>query len=480
MMQLANFIDGCQVARLSGTYLDGYHPATGTVYCQVPDSDERDIDLAVAAAAKAFPDWSRIGEDRRAAVLYRIADLLEERLDDFARAESRDQGKPVQLAAAVDIPRAVSNFRFFAGAILHQEESATQTNGRALNYTYRKPMGVAGLISPWNLPLYLLTWKIAPALAVGNTAVAKPSELSSLTAHLLGDVLNDAGLPPGVCNLVMGLGVKAGAALVRHPRVPLISFTGGTRTAVDIMRDAAPHFKKLSLELGGKNANIIFDDADLENCLATTVRSSFTNQGEVCLCGSRIFVQRGLYDTFLARFIERTKALVVGDPDDPATNLGALISRDHLEKVSYYVDLARQEGGTIETGGGPVRLGGDLVNGYFFAPTVVTGLAPSCRVMNEEIFGPVVTVTPFDSEEEVVAWANGTPYGLSATIWTTDLGRAHRVAQSMDAGIIWVNTWMLRDLRTPFGGMKASGLGREGGRHSIDFYTEVQNICIVP
>ena len=477
-MKLTNYIGGRRQPPVSGTYLDSFNPATGEVGHQVPNSDGRDIQMAVEAAQSAFPQWSQTPASARSNMLNRIADALERRREDFALAESEDQGKPVSLARSVDIPRAVSNFRFFAGAILHHEESATNMDGQALNYTHRKPVGVAGLISPWNLPLYLLTWKIAPAIAVGNTAVAKPSELTSLTAVMLAEVFEEAGLPPGVCNIVCGTGPGAGAPLVSHPQVPLISFTGGTQTAVHIIRDSAPHFKKLSLELGGKNANIVFDDADLEQCLPTAVRSSFTNQGEVCLCGSRIFVQEAIYDRFLSSFCSRVAKLRVGDPKDCGSDLGALVSEQHHQKVSRYVTLAKEEGGSILTGGSSPNFEGDLRNGYFFEPTVITGLAPSCRVMNEEIFGPVVTVTPFKTEAEVIELANRTQYGLSATLWTTNLGRGHRVAQAMDAGIIWVNTWMMRDLRTPFGGMKASGLGREGGVHSIDFYTETQNICI--
>ncbi|WP_420038313.1 aldehyde dehydrogenase [Sulfidibacter corallicola] len=477
-IQIQNFIDGAMVPPCNGNYMDNIEPATGRVYGQVPDSDAHDIGAAVTAAQRAFPAWSATPVEQRARLLERVADLLESRLEAFAKAESRDQGKPVALAKMVDIPRAVSNFRYFAGAIRHHEESATHMDGKALNYTVRKPVGVAGLISPWNLPLYLLTWKIAPALATGNTCVAKPSEMTSMTAWLLAEVLQEAGIPPGVCNLVFGTGPKAGAALVGHPEVPLISFTGGTETARRIIRDSADGFKKLSLELGGKNAYIVYADADLDQCLPTTLRAAFTNQGEVCLCGSRLFVERPIYERFLERFTPMVEAMVVGDPTQPETNMGALISQAHLKKVRGYIALAREEGGTVHCGGTRPDLPSHLDGGYYLRPTIVTGLTPTCRVMQEEIFGPVVTITPFDSEEEVIAFANGTRYGLSATIWTRDVSRAHRTAHAMDAGIIWVNTWMLRDLRTPFGGMKASGVGREGGAHSIDFYTESQNVCI--
>lgn len=478
MLQLHNFIDGAFHAPQSGRYLDNVNPATGAVYARLAASDARDVDAAVAAAQRAFPAWSRTPLAERAAMLHRIADLIESRLDEFATTESMDQGKPVSLARAVDIPRAVWNFRYFADAMQHHQEQATHMDAQALNYVHRKAVGVAGLISPWNLPLYLLTWKIAPALITGNTCVAKPSEMTSHTAVLLGEVMQAAGLPAGVCNLVFGTGAEAGAALVGHPDVPLISFTGGTATAKHIIQDSAPHFKKLSLELGGKNAFLVFADCDLDACLDVALRAAFTNQGEVCLCGSRMFVERPIFDEFLRRFSAAAAALRVGDPSDPATNTGALVSAAHRDKVMGYIKLAEEEGGTIHAGGKVPELPSHLQNGFFLEPTVVSGLAADCRVQQEEIFGPVVTITPFDCEDEVVAWANSTRYGLSATLWTGDLSRAHRVAHAMDAGIIWVNTWMLRDLRTPFGGMKASGVGREGGHHSIDFYTEIQNICI--
>ncbi|KAL6077357.1 Aldehyde dehydrogenase 8 member A1 [Balamuthia mandrillaris] len=478
LLRLDNFIGGQFVPPAQGKYLDSFNPSTGEVFCLVPDSQEEDVQAAVACAKGAFPGWAKDwSTERRAALLHKVADLIEARLEEFARAESQDQGKPVGLARAVDIPRAVSNFRFFASAILSHEEMSTTIEG-AVNYTVREPVGVAGLISPWNLPLYLLTWKVAPALAVGNTVVAKPSELTSVTAWMLAKVMVDAGVPDGVCNFVFGRGPTAGAALVRHPDVPLISFTGGTATAEQIIKDSAPHYKKLSLELGGKNPNIIFADADLTQCVPTSIRSSFANQGEICLCGSRIFVQRPIYEEFKEKFIQETEKLVVGDPKDPKTNLGALISKEHLAKVQYYIELAKEEGGAIEAGGQPPSVDGELSGGYFLRPTVITGLPPTCRVQQEEIFGPVVTITPFDSEEEVIEMANGVRYGLSASLWTENVKRAHRVGQALKAGTVWVNTWLKRDLRVPFGGMKHSGVGREGGTHSLDFYSEQKTICI--
>jgi aminomuconate-semialdehyde/2-hydroxymuconate-6-semialdehyde dehydrogenase len=472
-LRLANFIGGGFRAPASGLYFADVNPATADVIAEIPDSDERDIDDAVRAAKAAFPEWSRTTATERSRLLLKLADLVEKNLDELARLESIDNGKTLSLAKKLDIPRAVLNFRFFATAILHQSSEAHVTDGVALNYTLWQPLGVVGLISPWNLPLYLLSWKIAPAIAAGNTCVAKPSELTPLTANRLAELSLEAGIPPGVINIVHGYGAKAGRALTTHDDVAAISFTGGTVTGAAVAANAAPRFKKISLELGGKNPNLIFADADLDDAVATSIRSSFWNQGEICLCGSRIFVERAIHDVFVERFVAATKKLRIGDPLDDATDIGALISEAHLGKVMGYIDLAKQEGGTIVAGG-------DRVDrpGYFVEPTIVTGLGCDCRVLQEEIFGPVVTITPFDSEDEAVQFANSTRYGLSATVWTRDLSRAHRVAAKLDSGTVWINCWLLRDLRVPFGGMKESGVGREGGFDSLTFFTEAKNVCV--
>ena len=478
-IQIQNFVCGQFVRPKAGRYLDNIEPATGRPYSQVPDSDASDVEAAVAAAEKAFPSWSRTPAAERSRILLKVADLIERDLERFARAESIDTGKPLALARSLDIPRASSNFRFFATAILHTENEAHVTDGVAFNYTLRQPRGIVGLISPWNLPLYLLSWKIAPAIAVGNTAIAKPSELTPMTAFLLCEICEEAGLPAGVLNIVHGTGPNVGAAITAHPKVGTISFTGGTVTGRKVAEAGAALFKKISLELGGKNPNIIFADADLEAAIAGSVRSSFANQGQVCLCGSRIFVERSCYPEFVRQFVARVAQLKQGDPLESETEQGAIVSKAQLEKVQYYVQLAKEEGGKIELGGDPPSPPNDRCRqGYFFPPTVITGLPVACRVNREEIFGPVVTITPFDREEEVVTYANDVEYGLSSSIWTQNLSRAHRVAEQIHAGTVWINCWLVRDLRVPFGGMKQSGVGREGGEEALRFFTEPKNGCI--
>jgi aminomuconate-semialdehyde/2-hydroxymuconate-6-semialdehyde dehydrogenase len=478
MEDILNLVGGDLVPATGNTWIDVHEPATGKVYARLADSDARDVEAAVQAAETAFPAWVAMGREGRSNVLLRLAALIEQDLGGFAEAESRDNGKPVHLAQKVDIPRAVANFRFFATAILHFSTEAHVMDDVAVNYTDRSPIGVVGCISPWNLPLYLFTWKIAPALAAGNCVVAKPSEVTPMTAYRMARLCAQAGMPPGVLNIVHGLGPKVGAAITEHPGVKAISFTGGTRTGQEIARVAAPMFKKMSLELGGKNPVVIFADCDLEQALRTTVLSSFRNQGQICLCGSRILVERPLYDRFRDAFVERVKALRVGDPHDSASDLGAVVSEGHMEKVLAYIDLAREEGGRVLCGGMRVQLDGELQGGWYIAPTVIEGLGPACRTNQEEIFGPVVTIAPFETEEDALSAANGTPYGLASVLWTSDVKRAHRMAHQLESGIVWVNCWMVRDLRTPFGGMKQSGVGREGGVEALRFFTEAKNVCI--
>jgi aminomuconate-semialdehyde/2-hydroxymuconate-6-semialdehyde dehydrogenase len=494
MQKIANYIDGRLIAPVSGDYLDNFNPAMAEVYSFIPDSDERDVALAVQAAKKAFSGWSKTSPDERFEILMQLVRLIERDLDLLAEAESIDNGKPVSLAKRVDIPRAAANFRFYATAQMHLANESHDTAGQAINYTLRQPVGVVGCISPWNLPLYLFTWKIAPAIAAGCTVVAKPSEVTPMTAYLLSELCIESGLPPGVLNIVHGLGPKVGASIVKDKEVKALSFTGGTATGEWIAREAAPMFKKLSLELGGKNPNIIFADCNYEEMLNTTLLSSFSNQGEICLCGSRIFVEKPLYERFKTDFVERTRKLKIGNPQDGETNIGAIVSKQHFEKILSYIELAKEEGGQILCGGRAVDLSNKnheanernpkseirnpKLNGWFIEPTIIENLPFDCRTNQEEIFGPVVTIQPFETEEEVLNYANSVRYGLSSTIWTENLNVAHRVAARIEAGIVWINCWLLRDLRTPFGGVKDSGMGREGGFEALRFFTEEKNVCL--
>lgn len=478
MIKIKNYIDGSNINPFSNKWLTNYNPSNGEVYGKIPDSSKEDVQLAVIAAKNAFKSWSNTDISERSEILNKIANLLLENLDTFAKAESLDNGKPISLAKSVDIPRAAENFRFFAHAITQFGSEAYESIGKgAMNYVIRQPLGVVGCISPWNLPLYLFTWKIAPAIAVGNCVVAKPSEVTPYTAYLLGDICTKAGLPKGVLNIVHGLGSATGSEIVKHKEVKAISFTGGTQTGAAIATIAAPLFKKLSLELGGKNPNIIFADCDYKEMLNTTIRSSFANQGQICLCGSRIYVEKNIYAKFKKDFVVKVEKLVVGDPSKAETNVGALVSKPHLEKVESYIKKAQKEGATILSGGNRVRVNG-LEKGYYLQPTVIEVLDNNCTVNKEEIFGPVVTIMPFETEEEVLEMANSVRYGLSATLWTNNLKRSLKFTKKLEAGIVWVNTWMLRDLRTPFGGVKDSGVGREGGFEALRFFTEPKNVCL--
>jgi aminomuconate-semialdehyde/2-hydroxymuconate-6-semialdehyde dehydrogenase len=477
VIQIANYIDGKLIAPLSGQYIPNIDPSTGTQYGTIPDSEADDVSLAIDAASHAFPAWSALTIEVRSEWLQKIANGITSRMEEFVSAEFMDNGKPRRIAGLVDIPRAIQNFTFFSHAITQFSSESHATND-SINYTLRQPLGVVTCISPWNLPLYLFTWKIAPALAMGNTVVAKPSEVTPYTAYLLSQVCNEIGLPPGVLNIVHGYGYKLGDRLCTDPIIKAVSFTGGTVTGRIIASMAAPLFKKISLELGGKNPTIIFDDCDYDDMLKTVVRSSFSNQGQICLCGSRILVHRSIYQKFKADFVNKVSALKVGDPMDDQTSVGALVSKQHFEKVQSYISLAREEGGKILTGGHKVTVSGRCENGYFLQPCVIEGLPNDCRTNQEEIFGPVVTIMPFDTDSEALHLANGNAYGLATSVWTGDISRAHRLGSQLDFGIVWINCWMLRDLRTPFGGMKQSGVGREGGQEVLRFFSEPKNICI--
>jgi len=478
MEKIQNYINGVLVAPIANDYIDNYNPATGKVYSLIPNSNSKDVELAVSAAKNAFNGWSATPKEERSRILVDISTRIISQLSELAFAESIDNGKPLKLATAVDIPRAAANFYFYATAILHDKNEAHINEDSSINYSLRQPAGIAGCISPWNLPLYLFTWKIAPALASGNCVIAKPSEVTPMTAYLLSKICIEAGLPKGVLNIIHGTGPNVGSAIVAHKEIPVISFTGGTSTGAAIASVAAPMFKKLSLELGGKNPNIIFADCDFDKMIRTTVTSSFSNQGQICLCGSRIFIEKSIYEKFKTAFINEVKKLTVGNPLLETSKVGAIVSEQHYNKILSYIELAKAEGGKILHGGKKVILTGENENGWFIEPTIIEGLSYDCRTNQEEIFGPVVTISPFETEEEVLVMANSTRYGLAATLWTENLTLAHRMAANIQSGIVWINCWLLRDLRTPFGGMKDSGVGREGGFEALHFFTEAKNVCI--
>jgi len=477
MKKLLNYINGELLEPHLKEYIENESPVDGQVFSLVPDSDEQDVEKAVEAAKKAFPFWSGLSKKERHDHLIRLADGIQVRFDEMVEAESKDNGKPEWLAKQVDIPRASENLRFFATASLHFASQMHDMDGKAINYTLREPIGVVGCISPWNLPIYLFTWKIAPALAAGNTVVAKPSEVTPYTAYLLSEVCQEVGFPKGVLNIVHGYGHKVGDAITSHPDTPVISFTGGTVTGAKIAEKAAPMFKKISLELGGKNPNIIFADADFEDALEMALKASFRNQGQICLCGSRLFVEEPIYEKFKAAFVKRTQELKVGNPKSD-NDLGAVVSKNHMNSILSKIELAKEEGGKVLCGGNRLILEGELSEGYYMEPTIIEGLNHMCRTNQEEIFGPVVSIMPFKNEEDVIEMANSTRYGLAASIFTKDISKGHRVAAKIDSGIIWINTWMMRDLRIPFGGMKDSGVGREGGFKSLEFFTEPKNVCL--
>ena len=475
-LNLRNYISGEFIEPETGEWLENFSPATGKIIALVPKSGQNDINMAVESAIQALPSWSALTNVDRANWLDKIADKLETKYEEIAELESKDTGKPISLAREVDAYRSVKNFRFFANMIRNLNEESYEMED-ATNRVIYKPVGVGALITPWNLPLYLLSWKVAPAIGMGNTVVCKPSEMTPLTADLLMKTIDEIGLPKGVVNLVHGDGMGAGSPLVSHENVSLVSFTGGTSTGSIVAKSAASSFKKLSLELGGKNASIIFDDCNLENTVKGVVRSGFLNQGQVCLCGSRILVQEKIYDEFVKKFVSEVQNMKIGDPSDENTKLGALISPEHLSKVEEYIKIAKDEGGTVLTGGYP-NLPKEFKNGNWISPTVIADLDVNSRCSTEEIFGPVVTIHKFSNEKEAVEIANNTRYGLAGSIWTNDLEKANRVAKSIHTGMIWINTWLHRDLRVPFGGVKDSGVGREGGRWSLSFFSEAMNICI--
>ena len=477
LISIKNYIDGQLLDPASGNYLENVNPAIGQVYSQVPNSQLDDIDAAVQSAEKAFPKWAGMAASQRAEILRRLADLIDQNRERLVTAESDDNCKPMRLARAVDIPRVSANIRFYAGL---SEGFASESHAMpdGINYTLRQPLGVVGVISPWNLPLSLLSWKIAPALAIGTCVVAKPSEVTPMTAYLFSELCIEAGMPPGVLNVVHGGGATTGDAMLTHPGIKAISFTGGTETGEHIARTVAPQFKKFSLELGGKNPNVVFADCDYERTLATSLQAAFANQGQICLCGSRILVQKSLHERFVNDFVARAKAMKVGDPHEPDSDLGAVVSQPHQQKILQCIETAQQEGGELHCGGSAITVEGRCADGFFIQPTVFTGLSNESQTNQQEIFGPVVTIQSFEDEDQAIALANGTRYGLSSSIWTSDISRGHRMAARINTGVVWINTWMVRDLRTPFGGMKSSGTGREGGQESLRFFTEPKNVFV--
>lgn len=478
MKKIKNYINGKLTPPYNNSYIKNYEPRSGKIYSLIPDSNTKDVNMAVKAAKTAFKTWSKTSKEFRSDLLIAIANEIEKNKIKFIKAESRDNGKPEWLTKKVDIPRSATNLKFFASAILHYDSKSHEMNESVINYTLKQPIGVAGCISPWNLPLYLFTWKIAPALAAGNTVVAKPSELTPMTAYMFSKLCIKVGLPKGVLNIIHGYGNIVGEEITKHPDIQVVSFTGGTETGKKIAKNTSQSFKKTSLELGGKNPNIIFEDADLKLALNYTIKASFLNQGQICLCGSRIFLQQKIYTKFKNLFLKKTAELKVGDPQKKENFLGAVISKSHMNKIITNINTAKKEGGKILLGGTKKILKGKLKEGYYVNPTIIENLDYNSSINQEEIFGPVVTLIPFKTEKEVIKYANSTKYGLSASIFTQDIDKAHRVARNIDSGIVWINSWMIRDLRIPFGGMKQSGLGREGGFKSLDFFTETKNVCV--
>ena len=477
-MHIQNFIGGKFVKPTNNDYIENYNPAENTVIAKIPNSSFEDIELAVEAANDALQGWSNLPIETRIEWLRKIANALELRKLEIAELESIDTGKPISLATRVDAERSIRNFNFFADHAENLTELRFEMDD-ATNFVLRKPIGIVGLITPWNLPLYLLTWKIAPALVMGNTVIAKPSEMTPLTANLLCEILQSIDFPSGVINIVQGLGRDVGQAIVEHPQIRAISFTGGTVTGKSVAATAAPMFKKLSLELGGKNATIVLDDADISVAAKGAARAAFTNSGQVCLCGSRILVASSIYSQFVDALIKEINAMKVGNPKSQDTDIGSVISQSHMEKVLSYINLAEQEGGTILTGGSPLSLDEPNADGFFIAPTLIGGLAIDSRCATEEIFGPVATIHRFETDQDAVLMANITEYGLAGSVWTTNTTRGKTIAEQIDSGVLWVNTWLHRDLRTPFGGVKNSGVGREGGDWSLNFFSEFSNICVI-
>ncbi len=478
MKNILNYINGELVPPKKTKYLNVYNPANGKIYAKCPNSDNSDLKDAINSAKKAHSKWKNLTNENRRDILFKIADELEKNKEKFALAETIDNGKPINDSQTIDIPRSINNLKFYASAVINNSSESHSLGHRAINYTLRDPIGIVACISPWNYPLHLLTWKIAPALAMGNCVIAKPSEITPMTAYLFSKICIKVGLPKGVLSILHGTGENIGDKIVRHPDIKAISFTGGTKTGKIINSSASPLLKKVSLELGGKNPTIIFEDCNYKQMLKTTVRSSFGNQGQICLCGERIFIQSSIYDKFKKDFIVETEKLKIADPRNQKTEQGAIVSEQHYNKILAYLDSAKQNGAIFLTGGKAKKIKGECSNGWYIEPTIIENLSRNSKCYSEEAFGPVTSIYKFETKKEAIDLANETNYGLAASIWTSNLRSAHQVAKSINFGIVWVNSWNLRDLRTPFGGMKDSGLGREGGNESLSFFSEPKNVCI--
>lgn len=476
--KLVNYINGELTAPKDNNYLDVYNPATGIAYTKVPESTAVDLDAAICSAKEAFRDWQKVSHQERAQWLRKLANGIEKYSNELAIAESCNTGKPISLAKNLDIARSAANFLFYADAITQFRSDCYSSDPNIINYNLKQPLGIVACISPWNLPLYLLTWKIAPALVTGNCVIAKPSEITPVTATLLAEICAEINFPKGVLSILHGSGNNIGNMIVEHQDISAISFTGGTQTGKKLAVKAAQNLKKVSLELGGKNPAIIFADCDLDKTIDIVVKSAFTNQGQVCLCNSRIYIQDNIYEKFKHKFIEKVADIKIGDPQDIHTQFGAISNKNHYEKILNYIRIAKEDGGSILYGGEPVTIAGRCQSGYFIKPTVIENI-PSKSVVNQhEIFGPVITLNKFSTMSEAIFLANDTIYGLATSIFTNDINKANMVAREIKSGIVWINNWMIRDLRTPFGGCKDSGIGREGGDYSLNFFTENKNICI--
>ena len=478
MIEIKNYINGKLSNNSNLNHIEVYNPSIGKIYATCPNSDSKTLDSAIKSSKKAFPAWSKLSYSERAKFLFKISNLLEKNIDKFSKYESMDNGKPLTLSRNLDVPRAIENLRFFGSIISNNKSDAFYMENIGINYTIKQPLGIVGTISPWNLPLYLFTWKIAPALVTGNCVIAKPSEITPMTAYLFSKLCIEAELPKGVLNILHGMGSKIGLNIVKHDEIKAISFTGGTETGKIISAECSKSFKKLNLEMGGKNPVLIFDDCDYSKMINNIIKSSFLNQGQICLAGSRLYVHKNIYKKFKNDFVKEVKKIITGDPFHKLSDQGAIVSKEHQNKIDSYINIAIKEGCKVLQGGNKIKMKDHCENGWYFEPTIIENYDNNSKVNQDEIFGPVVTLNSFESDQEAVDLANNNDYGLASIIWTENINKAHRIADEIQSGIVWINCWLERDLRTPFGGMKKSGYGKEGGNHALDFFTREKNVCI--